>query len=125
MYADKEFYRNDFMGYTIEDDEELNRLLKRASFVVDQVTNYKLKSIEFETLDPFFQEQVKLATCSQAEHFAKSGGVDAVSYDDITSVQVGNFQYQSSSGGQVITNDVYSFLKPTGLLYQGVVTYGY
>lgn len=125
MYADKEFYRDDFMGYIVEDDEELNRLLKRASFVVDQVTNYKLKAMDFETLDPFFQEQIKLATCAQAEHFAKSGGVDAVGYDDLTSVQVGSFQYQTSDGGHFITQDVYSFLKPTGLLYQGVVTYGY
>ena len=130
MYADETYYNNTYLGIAI-DSTELTRMLARASDYIDMLTNYKLKAIDINTLDPFFQDQIKKATCAQVEVWQKQGGIDVVGagYD---SVNIGNFSYSGGSGSsgsdssqsQVDAN-VIGYLKPTGLLYSGVSRYGY
>jgi len=125
VYADETYYNGTFKGIEVN-STELTRMLARASDYIDMLTNYKLKSIDINTLDPFFQDQIKKATCAQVEVWQKQGGIDVVGagYD---SVNIGNFSYSGgsdSSQSQVDAN-VIGYLKPTGLLYSGVSRYGY
>ena len=125
VYANETYYNNTYLGIAI-DSTELTRMLARASDYIDMLTNYKLKAIDINTLDPFFQDQIKKATCAQVEVWQKQGGIDVVGagYD---SVNIGNFSYSGgsdSSQSQVDAN-VIGYLKPTGLLYSGVSRYGY
>ena len=122
MYADKQYYRETFKGIPVEDDAELERLLMRASDHIDNVTNYRLKGVEFNTLADFFQEQVKKAVCAQVEYVTQSGGLDSFGSGDVTRVSVGQFSYQNGSSGSDMSNQALNYLKPTGLLYTGITT---
>lgn len=125
MYADETYYNDTFKGIEVE-TSELTRMLARASDYIDMLTNYKLKAIDINTLDTFFQDQIKKATCAQVEAWQKQGGLDVVGagYD---SVNIGNFSYSggSDSPQSQVDANVIGYLKPTGLLYSGVSRYGY
>jgi len=125
-YIDADYYKNEFEGVEI-DETEIDRYIKRASDVIDQVTGYKIK--DFDNLPEFIQEQVKKATASQVEFFALQGGPEvATSNDDVQSATIGSFSYTkgqsggSSGGGQAnkVSSSVIDYLKPTGLLYTGI-----
>ena len=125
MYADETYYNGTFKGIEV-DSTELTRMLARASDYIDMLTNYKLKAIDINTLDPFFQDQIKKAACAQVESWQKQGGLDVVGAG-YESVNIGNFSYGGGSWDEQSSVDanVIGYLKPTGLLYSGVSRYGY
>ena len=125
-YIDADYYINEFEGVEI-DETEIDRYIKRASDVIDQVTGYKIK--DFDSLPTFVQDQVKKATAAQVEFFALEGGPEvATSNDDVQSATIGSFSYTkgqaggSVGGGQTnkVSSSVIDYLKPTGLLYTGI-----
>lgn len=128
-YIDKKYYDDEFNGESVEDVTEFDRLAKRASEVVDQLTMYKVAMNGLESLNDFQQEQVKKATAAQVEFYSQMGGsaeVDAG--DDYSNFVIGSFQYSKGGASKNKQADrvspaAISHLKQTGLLYSGVMTW--
>ncbi|MET3504945.1 hypothetical protein [Halalkalibacter oceani] len=122
-YITVDYYKNDYEGVPVE-DADLPRFIKRASEVVDQVTNYAIN--DFERLAPFVQLQVKKATAAQVEFFQLNGGTSiSITGDDVTGVSIGKFSYgggvrSSGEADQTIAANLIDYLAPTGLLYSGI-----
>lgn len=125
-YIDQDYYHEIYKGVPIDDVDTFNRHAERASDVVDQVTNYVLYGRDLERFSLFIQEQVKKATAAQVEYYVQKGyGVEGGG--DFQQVRIGNFNYsklqaQGLSRNQTrVSPALIEHLKPTGLLYRGVV----
>lgn len=120
MYITKEYYRDDYKGVPVDDDDALERFISRASDKVDVITNYNIKDLE--SMAPHIINGVKRATAAQVELYAVSGGIENVG--SVTSVKIGNFQYTEGQEQQQarsdISRDAIDYLRTTGLLYQGI-----
>lgn len=126
-YIDKDFYENDYKGMPISDISIFDRLVVRASETVDFITNFKLNSVDFDTLPPFIQKQVKKAVAAQIEYLLVFGQGAAMGAGGFGQVRAGNFSYGDRQGDtsekrteKMTSGAVLSHLSPTGLLYQGV-----
>ncbi|NIA59434.1 hypothetical protein G5716_13995 [Bacillus pacificus] len=127
-YIDADYYTNIYKGTPVEDPDMLNRMIARASDVVDQIINYKLSGVDFDKLAPFIKEQVMKATAAQTEYIALYGETSANTMIDTPVMQVGKFRYGLLRGGKSegagrdarISQGTIAFLRPTGLLYSGV-----
>lgn len=130
-YIDASYYLDDFKGEPAATPDELDKLIARASDLIDQVTGYHIK--DFDKLPIFVQDLVKKATAYQVEFYILNGGaaaVDSGEASDLTSVTVGAFSYsgggQSSSGSASnagrVSPSALECLVPTGLLYRGIST---
>lgn len=131
-YIDAEYYNNEFQGEPASSTEELDRLIDRASDLVDQATSYKLHNVDFSKLPLFIQDQVKKATAYQVEYYIVNGGaseVDAGTDGSMTSVTVGAFSY-SGGGSEPLNGSARNIsrlspsalgcLSSTGLLNQAI-----
>lgn len=127
-YIDADYYTNIYQGMPVEDPDMLNRMIARASDVVDQVINYKLSGVDFDKIAPFIKEQVMKATAAQTEYIALYGETSANTMIDTPVMQVGKFRYGLLRGGKSegqgkdarVAQGTVAFLRPTGLLYTGV-----
>lgn len=126
-YVDKEYYNNAYMGAKILDDDEFVRLEKRASEIIDQLTNYRV--VDINELPEFIKERVKHAVCAQIEHYVLNDGYEStMQQSGIQSVRIGSFSYSQGTGrgssdsvsSNMIGSNVVEHLKPTGLLYSGI-----
>lgn len=129
-YIDQTYYDDVYKGTPISDPNEFARLSERASDTIDQLTNYILKGVDFNSLAQFLQDQVQKATASQTEYLYLSGGSQAQhGTSQLSSVGIGQFNYQqnqkSAQAGVYVpvSPQTYELLRPTGLLYQGVNVY--
>lgn len=130
-YIDADYYSNVYKGMPVEDADMLDRLIVRASDLIDQIINYKLTGVDFDKLAPFIREQVKKATAAQTEYLALYGETTSNTMIDTPVMQVGKFRYgllrggKSEGGGKDarFAHGAVEFLKPTGLLYSGVSVY--
>src|SRR5690625_5089640 len=123
-YVDKEYYDNDYLGSPIEDVTEFERTAKRSSEVIDELTHYRIKNLD--SMPTFIQTQVKKAVCDQIEHYVLSGGYESMKEStSLGNVIIGSFSYSNSSQDtREESEKAIDYLKPTGLLYAGVFTYG-
>ena len=128
-YITPEYYTDEYKG--ADAGENLDRYIRRASDVIDQITGYALHGKNFEQLPQFIQDQVKKATAAQVEFYVVQGGAEEVDAGahDAGQVRVGSFSYGggSSRGGAGgrgeparISPTALGFLEPTGLLYRGL-----
>lgn len=130
-YVDREYYDNDYLGIPIDDADEFKRSSKRATEIVDGLTNYRIK--ELESMPEFIQTQVKKAACAQIEHYEVNGGYESMKeMEGLGNVSLGPFSYgsgssntQSDSSTNEISAKAIDYLRPTGLLYSGVATHGH
>ncbi|MGM0816044.1 MAG: hypothetical protein ACQEUO_11000 [Bacillota bacterium] len=134
-YITPDYYNNDYMGAPAPTDKDLNRYIKRASDVIDQVTGYKLYGDKFDKLPDVIKDIVRKATAAQVEFYVVKGGDAALNAGEnsMDSVSVGSFSYSGGSGGSDgdsgrnfgrISPSALSFLSQTGLLYRGVFVRG-
>ncbi|MGG1339887.1 hypothetical protein ABE244_04695 [Bacillus toyonensis] len=125
-YIDADYYTNIYKGMPVEDADMLNRMIARASDVIDQIVNYNLIGVDFDKLAPFIKGQVMKATAAQTEYIALYGETSTNTMIDTPVMQVGKFRYGlgGKSGGAShdarIAQGTIAFLRPTGLLYAGV-----
>lgn len=123
-YVDKDYYDNAYMGAKILDADEFERLEKRASEVIDQLTNYRIENID--DLPEFIKERVKHAVCAQIEFYVLNDGYDStMQQSGLQNVRIGSFSYAegssaSESHNTLIGRNVLGHLKGTGLLYSGI-----
>lgn len=113
-YVTVDFYKNNYNGNSIP-DEDLQSELDKASMAVDRLTRMKIKKLGgFGRLSEFEQHQVQMAVCSQADHTytkASTKGLSSYSVGDI-SVSFG----ESSS----YDSECVSCLNSTRLMYRGL-----
>lgn len=126
-YIDDDYYKNEYVGIPISDENTFNRLVKRASDIVDMLTFHKLISIDFEKWPDFVQGQVKKATAAQVEYLFTNGETKAMGAGGYGQVSAGNFSYGDKAGADALSREeemtsaaVIEHLRPTGLFYQGV-----
>lgn len=122
------------LGFTEIDETEFEKLLPKASDVIDSVTSYfyQFKDIN-EDVIKFRRTQFKKAVSAQVEYFDELGGhtTESINSKNIqtfsagrTSVSLGG-KNQSSSNEQersIVSSDAINYLRITGLLYRGVAT---
>ena len=117
------------LGFPEIDEQEFNRLLSKASDVVDSVTRsfYKFNDIESDV--PFRREQFKKAVAAQIQYFYDMGGTSSHELNEPGTVTIGrttvssgsrNSTSQDDSKNKLVSDDVYMYLQGTGLLYRGL-----
>lgn len=117
-YADSDYYYNEYGGS--ECTENVDRLLERASGIVDMLTGYRLSREGIERLGEIQREAVKRAVCAQADLMERSGGDTS----EPAEVTIGRFRYVNASGSESRDSGAYSaeamgILGAAGLLYRG------
>ncbi len=129
-YIDYDYYTHEFKGKFVE-EVEFKRYQRRASDVIDYLTSFKLKgATPFDNLPIFLKGQVMKATAAQIEYFVILG---ATTFEEINNspqtfsagrTSVSNASRYNPSGSNeskpLVAEDVYFYLKGTGLLYSGV-----
>ena len=113
-YADVQYYRENYGGSIIP-DEQLGLQLERASDQVDSLTYNRIRAIGFDNLTPFQQEQVKKAVCIQAEFITQYG--EYISFP-LQSFSVGDISLSFAGekiNGVTTSKDVLAYLGQTGL----------
>lgn len=123
----------EYKGFGFEEIEEpeFNRLIKKASDVVDSVTRFFYKHNDIESDVSWRREQFKKAVAAQIEYFHETGattsyGVNEPSTVTIgrTSMSAGSRNSQEAPQNDLVSKDVYMYLEPTGLLYRGIGVIG-
>lgn len=130
-YIDYQYYKDEYRGIPIEEDA-FNRLVERATDIVDEMTQYRLKtSIQMDSLPPFIQGQLKKATAAQVEYMNSQGEGVEHGEADVSSVSIGKFNYSEGQNPRRLTRQqirtspaVTGYLASTGLLYRGVKVLG-
>ena len=132
-YVTPEYYVETYKG--VDAHADLERLLERASDIIDMATSNKLQIIPLENYPDFVQEQVKKAVCSQVEYFISMGGYETVmtGESEIGNASLGSFSYKEKNENRdrsvaLISPSALQYLKSTGLLYSGIEVgglYGY
>lgn len=124
QYVDEDYYKNEYGGEKVL-DTNFPRFAKRASDIVDQLTEYLIPKIGLENLAEHSQELIKKATCAQIEYFQVEGlesNITGMSSSS-ESVAIGSFRYgNASSSGQSnrqknrVAPSCIAYLEGTGLL---------
>lgn len=112
-------------GFAEIEDAEFQKLLPKASDVIDSITRYFYRYNAIEKDVPFRREQFKKALGAQVEYFHDLGATSTHEINNPLSVQLGRTQISTGVDNQKKTNtlvapDVYMYLKDTGLLYRGI-----
>lgn len=134
-YITPDYYKNDYIGAPAPSDEDLNRYIKRASDIIDEVTSYRLYGNKFDKMPDIIKDIVSKATAAQVEFYVVKAGTAEVNAgsSSMDSVSVGSFSYSGGSGGSErnsvrnagrISPTALSLLSETGLLYRGVFVRG-
>lgn len=72
LYANKEYYSNEFNGNKLSEDE-IEKYLKLAQEKIDSITYNRIVAIGFNNLTKFQQEKIRDAICYQAEYIYSNG----------------------------------------------------
>jgi hypothetical protein len=124
-YITREYYDNTFKGKPASSPEELDRLILRASDVVDSLTFNRIArgEVDLETAHPFTKAQVEKATAAMVEYYLISGGYESTIDTGAQSVGLGSFNYsmKGTNGKSIdVPNNVVNYLVDSGLLYAGI-----
>lgn len=113
-------------GFVEIDEENFNRLLPKASDVIDGITRSFYRFNDMEKDVAWRREQFKKAIAAQIEYFHEMGATNTHGLNEPTSVTIGrttintrNYAQKDTRNG-LICPDVFLYLKDTGLLYSGV-----
>ncbi len=126
-YLTYEEYEN--LGFTEVEESEFDKLIRKASDVVDGVTRYFYAHNNIDDDVKFRREQFKKAVAAQVEYFHEIGATTSYGLNEPTTVQIGRTSMSSGSRGSqsaqapkndIVSSEVYMYLAPTGLLYRGV-----
>ncbi|MED2940656.1 hypothetical protein P4345_25720 [Cytobacillus horneckiae] len=115
------------------DEGEFNKLLPKASAVIDNVTSQFYQRINIEKDNTWRVNKFKQALCTQIEYFHVLG---ATTFEEINNApqtfqagrtSVSNASRYNPSGANeskpLISEDVYIYLEGTGLLFSGVMSW--
>lgn len=117
------------LGFEEMEQSEFEKLLKRASGVLDSVTRYFYRHNDLETDIDFRKEQFKKALAAQVEYFHDMGADSSHELNEPGSVTIGRTTMSKSSRNSseanekqnsLVSEDVLMHLRGTGLLYRGI-----
>src|SRR5690554_4712210 len=116
------------LGFPEIGETEFNRLLPKASDVVDSVTRSFYKFNDMDRDVPFRREQFKKAVAAQIQYFHDMGGTSSHELNEAQTVTIGRTTVSTSNRdslqkeqkNKLISDDVFMYLRYTGLLYRGV-----
>lgn len=123
-YVDETYYESEYEGIEITSGD-FYQFSKRASDVVDMLTEYLIQRVGLENLADQSQELIMKATCAQIEYYQVEGLESDVTGNSISSgsVSIGSFGYganRMSSDTNRQRNRVapncLTYLQGTGLL---------
>lgn len=124
-FVDIDYYRNDYGGIEIEDDTELDRLIRRASRDINTLTKRRIGDLG--TWHPDIQDMVKEATAAQVEFLFLNGETASTIVEgSATGKGFRAGKYTEQGTGQATTlggmyaDSIPNILLPSGLLYTGV-----
>jgi hypothetical protein len=118
MYADFEYYTNEYKGTMPE--EEAVKALKQASRHIDTLTYNRIVGVGFDKLTPFQQSIVKESVCMMAdfEHNNASMINSLVNSYSINGASIsfsGECANCQLTNGVIVQKDTYAYLAQTGL----------
>ncbi|HAT4254977.1 hypothetical protein ACSXCH_10330 [Clostridium perfringens] len=113
-YIDSSYYKENFKGKVIL-DENIDNRLERASDQIDVLTYNRIIGIGFENLSPFQQDKIKKAVCLQAEFIEQ--------YGEFINMPLSGYSAGSTSvsfngsivNGITTTKEVINYISQTGL----------
>ncbi len=115
-YADKNYYRTEYEGIAIP-EEDREKALKQATRHIDTLTFRRIKSVD--ELTPYQQEVVKTCCCRLAEfEYENSDVIESIlqSYSiNGVSMSFGESWNVKVINGIAMPRDIYSYLRTTGL----------
>ena len=129
-YVDLTYYMSKYEGEKV-DDTVFPSLAKRASRLIDVLTDYQIPKIGLDKFSDQVQKLVKDACCAQIEYYQVEGVHSDISGSTQSggSVSIGGFSY--SGGNQSVSKQAnrvapgcLSFLEGTGLLRKRSVRIG-
>ena len=114
------------LGFPEIGEAEFNKLLPKASDVVDSVTRsfYKFNDIEQDV--PFRREQFKKAIAAQIQYFYDIGGTSSHELEVAGTVTIGRTTVSSTNSSNetkkngIISIDALMYLRDAGFLYSCV-----
>ncbi len=117
-YADKEYYRQEYNGAALPDNE-LGKILRTASRHIDALTYNRIIGRGFSYLTEFQRDIIKEVCCLQADfEYENADMIETIisSYSlNGASVQFGNMWNVVVSNGVAMKKDTYQLLQQTGL----------
>lgn len=129
-YVDEVFYKDDYEGIPV-DDKDFSRLSKRASDIIDSLTDYQVPKIGLDKFSEHVQLLIKKACCAQIEYYQLEGiDLDATGNTlSGQSVSIGGFSYSGSDQSTSrqanrVAPGCLSYLEGTGLLKKRRVRIG-
>lgn len=115
------------LGFADMEEAEFNKLLPKASDVLDSVTRFFYRENDLESDVPIRKEQFKKAVAAQVEYYHETGATTSYGMNEPSTVTIGRTTLsegskssQSAPRNDLISKDVYFYLKETGLLYRGI-----
>ena len=116
-YVEVEYYKDEYEGITVA-ETDFPRFAKRASDVVNILTEYLIVKIGMDNLADHVQELIKKATCAQIEYYQLEGYDSDVTGNSRSSenVSIGSFSYGGGSG-QTNANRQKNRVSPSCLAY--------
>lgn len=118
MYADTEYYLNDYKGSVISADN-MEKALKTASRHIDTLTYNRIVGKGFDNLTSFQQNVIKEVCCQMADFETENEEVlnsilQSYSVNGV-SMSFGNSWNIKIQNGIAIKEDLYEMLQQTGL----------
>lgn len=118
MYADFEYYTNEYKGTMPE--EEAVKALKQAERHIDTLTYNRIKKCKFEGLTEFQQGIVKECACTMADFEHNNASminslVNSYSINGASITFSGECANCQLVDGVIVQKDTYAYLAQTGL----------
>ena len=120
MYAEYDFYLNDYKGSVIPDAPNYDRAAVEASAYIDYITHNRIK---VEELPKDVMDKVKMAQCAVADvcyKQAQDDGVNVVSSESVGNHSVTYAAKVSYQQRELEKAKARMYLHGTGLLYGGL-----
>lgn len=122
-YIDESYYKDEYEGEPV-DHADFSKFAKRASDVVDQLTEFEIYKNGLESYDQFVQGLVKRATAAQVEYYQLEGGiaVDVTGQTEssgnfsLSKFSVNDSSSETSKQANRVAPNLVSYLDATGLL---------
>lgn len=115
------------LGFTEIEANEFDRLLKRASDVIDGITIHFYRYNDIENDVPFRREQFKKAIAAQIEYFYEMGATNTHGLQEPSTVQMGRVmlsvgvkQDNKAPKNDLVSEDALFYLRDTGLLHSAL-----
>lgn len=116
-------------GFTEIDETEFEKLLPKASDVIDSITRYFYRYNNIDDDVPFRREMFKKAIAAQIQYFHDKGGTMRHEIGSPLTINIGRTsvlmgEKNQQSENTIISTDAIRYLSGTGLLYCGIGVVG-